>query len=640
MTSTALVFVGLVIPAAPLAGAQVPVEARECVGDSSGLGDASCDPEWAIKHTGFDAAKQRIRKERNEEPGQGIVVGVLDTGYATYRDEQDTEHMHPELLDFIIEKRGYSFECDVEYDARRASTPLPCPYDEDQRQARDRMDTTLIPQGRQPGHGTGPLSVLASPHRSPVIPSPNPDARVVGVVPGVKVVVIRSVQGVVLMEKRAWDTARGIARLVLDDPEGREPHHPPVDVISISQGGRTPHTHLQDAVLAAERRGIIVVAAAGQGSLEDLGGGPVRFPAQYPSVVAVGGTTVDARPWTGLLSTGKGRALDTAAPAVKVWRAAAEGEERKAHFRIGRGKGTSFAAPQAAGAAALWLQWYGRDALQARYGREALASAFILHLRKYGARSPQEMVGLAKAKRLPNVRAIETGAAKGWPRNMGPGILAADKLIALPLEDLPTRADVCRFVYDDRGASAVASVCPPRECPAHDAVDCAHDQWDLEEVLKGGLIRPAYHVDPRVSLVLGTTIGRPFGSGRRTGHWYSPALSLGAIWSRHHYRIPRGLLVQAKGGEHGFSVGFGYADLQGYGPLRNAEDKYATIPGFGGILGYSGKLVYLYTAGTSHVGGDLGFALYRFKVNAGFYGAVDSTARKRWRWSLDAGFGF
>src|SRR5688500_18614042 len=209
MRSMALV-VGLVVTGAPSAGAQLSVEAEECIGDSSGLRDPSCDPHWALKHTGFDHAKERIRKEKNEEPGHGIVVGILDTGYALYRDEQGGEHMHPELRGFVVEKRGYSFECDQEYDARRVSTPQPCPYENGERQARDRMDTTFpIPKGRQPGHGTGPLSVLASPDVSPVIPSSNSQARVVGVAPGVKVVVIRSVQGVVLMEKRAWDTARG-----------------------------------------------------------------------------------------------------------------------------------------------------------------------------------------------------------------------------------------------------------------------------------------------------------------------------------------------------------------------------------------------------------------------------------------------
>ena len=172
------------------------------------------------------------------------------------------------------------------------------------------------------------------------------------------------------------------------------------------------------------------------------------------------------------------------------------------------------------------------------------------------------------------------------------------------------------------------------------AAVCACDHLDTDKVLAGALRRPAYHDDPNLSVVWGLTFGAPFGTGEGTGKAYSPALSFGVLLSRHSFQFPHGLFVQAKGGEHGIGVGIGYAEVQEYGPLRNAEGRYATIPGFGGVYAYSAKFAYLYTADTHHVGAELGFSLYRVKVNAGGYYAIDASAPKRWRFTLDAGVGF
>lgn len=621
--------------------AQVAVTSSDCIKNGVidlGQGDPTCDPEWSLKHVGADRAKRRIREEKQQEPGQGIVVALLDSGYGTFDVQGGSPILHPELGNAVVISRGYAFECDEEYDHRRVAAPLDCPPGE--RAARDRMDRNPNPFGRQPGHGTGTMSVLASPDGAQVGASPNTNARVTGVAPGTQIVPMRAIRGVILMEKRAWDVSRAISRVLLDDPDGREPENPPVDVISMSLGRRAPYGDLEKAVLAAERRGVIVVAAAGQGSVA-MDGGAVRFPAQYPSVVAVGGTRVDARPWSGwLYSSGKGRALDVAAPAVDVWRAAASGDEGKVAFSVERGTGTSFATPQVAGAAALWLQWYGRPALQARYGREALAQAFVLHLRRNGVRTPSEMVALAQDSSLPNKDEIERKAQEPWPEKAGPGVLAVDKLIEKAVEELPTRREVCEFVYRERGAEALASLCPPRACPSHPAAACAHDNVDRQAILAGALLRPAYRFDPKASIVAALLFGRPFGWGADTGRCYSPVLSFGVIVSRHQFEAPRGLILQARGGEHGIGAGIGYAALDEYGPLRNAEGKYSTIPGFGGLFGYTAQAAYLYVAETHHVGLELGGTLYRLKVNAGVYRALGSSPPKEWRWTLGVGFGF
>jgi hypothetical protein len=80
--------------------------------------------------------------------------------------------------------------------------------------------------------------------------------------------------------------------------------------------------------------------------------------------------------------------------------------------------------------------------------------------------------------------------------------------------------------------------------------------------------------------------------------------------------------------------------VQEYGPLRNAEDKYATIPGFGVALGFSARAVYLRTDGANHLGAEIGLGLIRGKLNLGYYVALGDDVPRRWRWTADAGFGF
>jgi hypothetical protein len=620
-----------------------PVIASECVDAQgvvdTGTRDASCDPDWALRQTGLARAQAEIRTERHEEPGRGIVIASLDTGYTGHGSLPSV----PPTASGILTDRGYAFECDARYDGKKEGVPQPC--DPTVRPAADRMGGGL-PFMKQPGHGTGTISVLIGPGAPKVLPSPNTNARVSGAAPGALVVPMRTIDGVILWEGRAWNMARAISRVVLDDPYHREPRSPAVDVISMSVGRRAPYSHLEKAVLLAERRGVIVVAAAGQGPrLPEQGS--VRFPANYPSVVAVSGVDVNTHPWdywtaggvNWFMSAGQGRGVDVAAPAVNVWRAETVRKGQAEEFRIGRGTGTSFATPLVAGAAALWLQWYGRDDLQTRYGRSAISSAFLLHLRTNGVRTPTEMAVLARQLGLPNAAAIEKQSRAKWnPQRMGAGMLAADKLIERRFEDLPTREDVCAYVYEQRGAEGLGTVCPPRDCPQDTHANCAHDSLPLGGILAGALRRPLYHIDPRNAYVFSLTAGAPFGEDE--GRWYSPVVSAGLIRSHHQYQNPEGLLVQAKGGEHGFGVGIGYAITEEYGPHRNQEDKYATIPGFGVMLGFSARAGYLRTAGTDHVGVELGFAYTRTKVNVGLYRALGSNPTRSWRWTLDAGFGF
>ncbi|BEL07033.1 hypothetical protein Q0Z83_052240 [Actinoplanes sichuanensis] len=112
------------------------------------------------------------------------------------------------------------------------------------------------------------------------------------------------------------------------------------DVINMSLGGPGASQILSDAVDYAAERGVLVIASAGNDGVTTR-----SYPAAYPSVVAVAGSTAaDARQdWSNYGSDW----VDVAAPGVNV----AQGRDGAYYWF----SGTSSAAPMVAGVAALGL---------------------------------------------------------------------------------------------------------------------------------------------------------------------------------------------------------------------------------------------------------------------------------------------
>lgn len=172
-------------------------------------------------------------------------------------------------------------------------------------------------------------------------------------------------------------------------------------VLSISLGW-FGNQSLYDAILEAVRRNVIVCAAAGNYV------GFVVWPASYPEVISVAGSTWDRQAWSGSC---RGRRVDITAPAQNVWVASVD---QKGQEIVTQSSGTSFAVATTAGIAALWLAYHGRSYLLDHYqGEFPLSSVFKQVLATACDPPPQGHAGL-----------------------FGAGIVNARKTLAAPLPSL------------------------------------------------------------------------------------------------------------------------------------------------------------------------------------------------------------
>lgn len=283
----------------------------------------SADPTWSLKQVRVFEAWERFFPGQGSNPGEGVIVGHPDTGY----------RRHPEIVGNLLIERGYDFE-----DAD--------PDPEDELEAGPLLN---------PGHGTATASVIVSPKG---VPGGNAAVEgVTGVAPGAKLIPLRVARSVVLLLS-AFNLARAIEHAA---DQGAQ-------VISISMGGLF-NWRLRKAVVYAQKRGVIVLAAAGN---------CVRFvvwPAAYDEVIAVAASNVRRQTWRG---SSRGSTVDVTAPGESVWCARAD---RGDAGGVERGSGTSFAVATVAGIAALWLARHGREQLSRRYGLEKIPFIFNQILR-------------------------------------------------------------------------------------------------------------------------------------------------------------------------------------------------------------------------------------------------------------------
>lgn len=122
------------------------------------------------------------------------------------------------------------------------------------------------------------------------------------------------------------------------------------DIIVLAQGSWAHSRMMEEAVMEAEEHGVLVVAAGGNADYDlnhhKLFASPLYYPAAFPSVLSVGAVDVEGNHLP-ISNTGPG--LDLTAPGDMIYTTTTNGG-------FSYESGTSFAAPQVAGAAALVWQ--------------------------------------------------------------------------------------------------------------------------------------------------------------------------------------------------------------------------------------------------------------------------------------------
>lgn len=283
-----------------LAAAPQPAEGREAAAlpaKPADRADTSCRQKPPAGQELPDSLPGRPLQERlgltqawDLSAGEGVTVGVVDSG---------VDHRHPRLSGSVDTGAELVMErSKKEYRTQKPKAPaLDCE-----------------------GHGTSVAGLVAG--------NRGGDGRVPGVAPEARVHPVRVVDGV---ERASANTlAAAIDRAVDSDAK----------VLNLSFALPVDRAPVRQAVARATKRDVLVVAAAGNEGTS----GRKTYPAAYPKVLAVGAVDPDGQP---LKESNRGSWVDLAAYGAGEVMPAAGGSGYV------RDKGTSFAAPQVSGAAAL-----------------------------------------------------------------------------------------------------------------------------------------------------------------------------------------------------------------------------------------------------------------------------------------------
>ncbi len=336
---------------------------------------ASREPLWALSDLGIfdrtvDAEPQRgawtiwKAKAGNEDrtPGDGVLVAHPDTGY----------QKHPQLLEHLdFASDGSSGLNFVERDRPDALDPI---------ENRGFLQF--------PGHGTSTASVISCTHL---------DGQPGSVAPGAKILPLRVSSTVVHL---SWGNLNDAIEAAIE----RKAH-----VISMSLGGPFGPKFLHETLERAMDAGIIVVAAAGNFVPS------VAFPARVPGVIACAASNAVRAPWR---FSGMGTDVVITAPGELVHHLQVDpGDPITTTARAS--SGTSFATAHVAGLAALWLSYWGRDALVAKYGdAKYIPHAFRVALTRSADSTP--------------------GFIRRGKGGFGGGIANAEKLLRMSMADEDT----------------------------------------------------------------------------------------------------------------------------------------------------------------------------------------------------------
>ncbi|MCL8252544.1 S8 family serine peptidase [Aeromicrobium fastidiosum] len=233
--------------------------------------------------------KLRAEQVWRKSKGRGVVVAVVDTG---------VQADHPDLKGRVLKGRDFV---------------------EDDRNAADRN-----------GHGTHVAGVIAA--------KAGNKRGIAGLAPQSRILPVR-----VLNSAGAGNTVDASRGIVWAVNKG-------ADVINLSFAGKDLDVQMQKAVRYAVRKGVVVVAAAGNQGCS----GPTTYPAALPGVIGVAATNRYDR--VAPFST-CGPAVDVSAPGVSIRSTMIKRPSMGLPCRYGQSyclmSGTSMASPHVAAAAAI-----------------------------------------------------------------------------------------------------------------------------------------------------------------------------------------------------------------------------------------------------------------------------------------------
>lgn len=321
------------------------------------------DTEWALDLTNTKAAHKKFFHAKNQLPGEGVRIAVIDTGITD----------HPELngINIVNESRGEGTENGIDGNFVTPHALIKKATEIASRigflnalfggllgkaQKTEGIENSLALWGplMNPNHGTSSVSLVASP------PSrTDGELGVTGTAYGAEILVAKVSNSVVLVgstraaEAIEWAVEQG------------------AQVISMSVGG-TPEMggKLKKAVDLAASRGVIIVAAAGTGT-----GEVAAYPAAYQSVVGV--TSVDQN-CKADSQTAYSSLIDVAGPGKNAWFAwTLKHPKKNANlYLVRQAFGTSLSTPHVAGIAGMWLSHHGRKKIVERFGEENVSWLF------------------------------------------------------------------------------------------------------------------------------------------------------------------------------------------------------------------------------------------------------------------------
>lgn len=323
---------------------ELPLEAGD---DEPGM-NTVLQREWHLEALHVASAWELLRQQ-NLQPGQGVTVAVLDTGYTD----------HPEIFESLMKEEGQPKNV-------RGLDLV------DGRDPRDTLEG-LFPF-TVPSHGTSVASVIASPVGPPADWLGN-KAWMTGIAPAAQVFMVRMTTHVVLLLPNKITTAV------------REAVDAGADVINVSLGMPYFWPALHAAIQYATEQGVIVVAASGNYWPQ------VVYPARFPEVLAAASCGWKGREWRWASA---GEEVDVLAPGVAVQRAYSNRDGNEILFEVSPGTGTTFAAACCSGLAALWLSYHGgRAKLTDHYAGEQKYISQAFHYLMRNTANPLPGVNLS-----------------------------------------------------------------------------------------------------------------------------------------------------------------------------------------------------------------------------------------------------